>query len=105
MERLERVRDRLPDAVGGMVRIVADNPKEFALIGGGSYVVGAIMMNAVKPRSPLGAITTGFVSYMLMTQLVRMAADKGFLNFKVRDLDGKLVPLDLIKSDDAPGEV
>jgi hypothetical protein len=91
LERLEETREHLPEVIGGMARIVIDNPKEFAIIGATGYVTTRALQNLVRPRGPAGALATAVIGYALSSLALKAARDRGYLNFRVRDADGKLV--------------
>ena len=90
---IEKFRAETPEQVRVMAQLVLDNPRELALVGAGSIVVSKILLNAVRPRGLLEGLAVIVVASMLCgaggAELVR----RGYLNFKVRDQAGCLVPL------------
>ena len=108
LEKLDETREKLPEAIGEIARIVIDNPVQFAAIGAGSWVTASILMNLVKPRGIVGCASTGFIAYLASLFIMTEAKKRGLLVIRVRDENGCLVPLkDLTAklASDAPGKV
>ncbi len=93
LDRLGETRENLPEMIGGMARVVIDNPREFAIVGATGYVTTRALMNLVRPRGPAGDLATAVIGYALSTVMLKAARDRGYLVFRVRDLDGNLVSL------------
>ena len=102
IERIEEARAVLPKAVARMTQLVVDNPAQFAFAAAGSMVFAKILVNLVKPRTPLEALAVLVVAECATPFLLKGAIDRGYLKFRVRDADGNLVPLRLPVDPDGP---
>jgi hypothetical protein len=87
------VTEALPEAVQRVTQVLVDNPGQFALIAAGTLVAARAAMNIVRPRTPLQALALFVVLEVGLPKAVMLAAEKGWLTFRVRDEDGQLVPL------------
>lgn len=93
-ESLEGLRRNAPDAAGGLVGLVVDNPVQFAMVASGSYVVTRGLGRLVRPTTIGGALMTAAASYGLCMFLMAEARRRGVLVFRVRDpITGELVTL------------
>ena len=90
LAKLENARETLPESIGSAARVIVDNPKEFAVVAAGSFVLTRIACNAVQPRNPFEAGAVFLVSQLACVYLFGKAVDKGVLNFRLRDENGKL---------------
>ena len=103
-ERIEEARAVLPKAMATMTQLVVDNPAQFAFVAAGAMVTGKILVNLVKPRTPLEALAVLIVAECATPFLLKAAIDHGYLKFRIRDPDGNLVPLSLpVPEDPADG--
>lgn len=101
---VERFRLAVPDAVAEVARVVVDNPGQFALVIAGTVVLTRAAANIVRPRTPLQAVALMVVLQAGLPVLAKTAMDRGWLRFRVRDADGKLVPLVPGKAEDAAAQ-
>jgi hypothetical protein len=102
LQRIERIRQDLPETVGKIAQVVVDNPGQMALIAAATVVLTRAAANIVRPRTPLEGLALLVVLNIAMPKLAMMAAERGWLAFKTRDQDGKLIPLVFGKCEDAP---
>lgn len=93
-EQLAEARDRIPEAAGIAAQLLIDNPAQFGLVAAGAVVWGKILVNLVRPRTLTEALATIAVGDAVMFLALREAMKSGLLRFRVRDLDGHLVPLE-----------
>lgn len=91
--RVEEYRVGIPETIKETVQVVVDNPSQFALIGASTVVAGRIMTNLMRPRNPLEALAMMAVLHVGLVSLAAIATERGWLKFRIRDEDGKLVPL------------
>jgi hypothetical protein len=99
ISRIEQLRQGLPEAVGRMAQVVADNPGQFALILAGTVVASQVAFNLMKPRSVGQALALMIVLNVGLPKLAAAAIERGWITFRVRDADGNLVPLVIGKAD------
>lgn len=93
--RLENYRRELPNAARFVAQVVVDNPGQVALFMAGSIVIGKIMINAVRPRTVIEALATVAVADAVCILLTKKLINDRVLQFRIRDTDGALVPLEL----------
>lgn len=99
LSRLEQVRDRLPGAAAQLTQFVVDNPGQMVMIGAGTIVLTRAAFNLVRPRTALEALALFTLLQISLPHLAMLGIEKGWLNFKLRDPAGCLVPLRLGLSD------
>jgi hypothetical protein len=91
--RIEQLREQLPGTVAKVTQVVVDNPGQFALITAGTVVLYRAALNLVRPRTPLEAAALLVVLQIGLPKLAMAAVDRGWLTFRIRDADGRLIPL------------
>lgn len=107
--RIERLRGELPGVVGQVTQVLVDNPKAFLLIGAGTVVATRAAVNIVRPRTAMEALALFVLLQMGLPMLASQAMQRGWLQLRVRDDEGHLVPLEPRKPDlvfhgeDCPG--
>lgn len=95
LERLEELRRTAPDAAGGLVGLLVDNPAQFAMVASGAYVIGRGMARIVRPYGLAGIMMTAAASYGVCWWLLGEARRRGVLVFRVRDpITGELVTVE-----------
>jgi hypothetical protein len=99
--RIERLQRELPEVAAKVVQAVVDNPAQFALLGAGTIVATRAAMNIMRPRSAFEALALMVVLQIGLPKLALMAVERGWITFRVRDIDGNLVPLVPGKAEDA----
>jgi uncharacterized membrane protein HdeD (DUF308 family) len=92
-KQIDTFREKLPETIYGVAQVVADNPGQMALCVAGGIVGARMMANLVQPRNGMQALATLTVCVALGSLLTEQAIKRGILKFRVRDADGKLVPL------------
>jgi hypothetical protein len=91
--RIEQLRLAIPEGVKQITQVAIDNPAQFALISAGTMVAARAAFNVVRPRNALEAVALLLVLQVGMTQLGGLAADRGWIKFRIRNEAGELVPL------------
>ena len=93
LERLADARDDAPAAAAAMVRLVLDNPGQFAVITAATIVATKTAFRIVQPRTALEALALLVVLELAIPKLAMTAIDRGWLTIRIRDAHGCLVPL------------
>lgn len=92
-ERIELARRDVPAAAARLAQVVVDNPGQLAIVAAVTLVAGRAAMNLVRPRTPIEALALLVTLELGMGKGVQLAIDRGWLNFRIRDEAGQLVPL------------
>lgn len=99
--RLQAGMDALPQIIGEVTQVVADNPKEFGLIVAGSVVGARIMTNLVRPRTLFQAVCTAAITEVLLIAALGEAKKRGLITLRFRGPDGKLYDPGMPRGDSA----
>jgi hypothetical protein len=91
--RWQEIRDQVPEATGAVAGVIVDNPASMLFIACGSYVIGSVLINAVKPRGLPGILACGLMSYGISTVTAAELIRRGILPMRVRGQDGELICL------------
>lgn len=73
--------------------MIVDNPAPMILVVAGSIVTTKILANLMKPRGLAEVLALMLVADVLCAGGAAWLTEKGYLQWKVRDADGCLVPL------------
>ncbi len=91
--RLERLRQELPAAIASMATFAVDNPGDVAIAVAGMLVLDHVMVNLVRPRTPVMKLATMVVLMTAAPCLLKAAADRGIISFRLREPDGSFTSL------------
>lgn len=94
MGGLAELRHNLPAAVERVTQLVVDNPGQFGLLVAGDIVATRVLMNLVRPRTPIEGLAVMVVLMAGLPLVAGAAVSRGWIKLRVRDEDGKLVPLE-----------
>lgn len=101
--RLEAARRAIPRAAAEVAQLAVDNPAQCGLILAGSFVAARVLLNLVRPRTPLEALAVLAVAQAAVPLLAGKLVEKGVIRLRVRDEHGNLVPLIPGAAGDAAG--
>lgn len=90
---LDAVLQRAPEVAGRVAQVIVDNPAPLALTAAGAMVATRILANAMKPRGLLEFAALWLTCNALCSWGTTELIERGILKFRVRDADGKLIPL------------
>jgi hypothetical protein len=90
--RLGELRNAAPEAVSRAARIIVDNPGQMAVMAAACIVAAQVAGNVMRPRTAVQAVALAIVLQVGMGKLAAAAVERGWLEFKIRDDDGHLVP-------------
>lgn len=76
-----------------MAQVVVDNPGQVAAVAAATIVLTRAAVNAVRPRTAVEGLALMLVLQLAVPKLAQLAVERGYLRFRVRDADGKLVPM------------
>jgi hypothetical protein len=93
-EKLERFRDRLPEAIGKAAQAIADNPVQFGLLLSGVIVAGAAARNIVKPKTLAEVIALEVLLNAAFPYAASQLLERGVLKLRIRDENNELVPFE-----------
>lgn len=97
-----RLLQRLPGAVGGITQVIVDNPGQFALVTAASIVLTRAAVNLVRPRTAIEGLALLVLLQLLLPRLATAAVEHGWITFRIRTPDGRLVPLIIGKAVSEP---
>jgi hypothetical protein len=92
--KLEEFRGKLPEVVGTITQIIADNPVQFGICIAGGIVAAAAARNIVRPKTMVELLALEVVMQAAIPYAASYLVDSGIVPFRVRDQDGKLVPFE-----------
>jgi hypothetical protein len=82
-----------PEGAAVITQTIIDNPGPIAVVGAGAIVATRIAVRAMRPRTGLEAIALIVLLQLTLPKLAGLAVERGWLTFRVRDCEGRLVPL------------
>jgi len=85
--------EQAPATAAEVTQVIIDNPFPMLAIGAGTVVAVRLAGNLVRPRTALEALALMAILQLTLPKLAHMAIDRGWLTFRVRDLEGRLVPV------------
>jgi hypothetical protein len=91
--RIAAAAQRLPGIAKNFTQVVVDNPGQFAMVAAGTIVLTRAAVNLVRPRGPLEALALMVFLQLAIPRAAMAAVDRGWITFRVRTPDGRLVPL------------
>jgi hypothetical protein len=92
-DRVDAMRRELPYAMQRFTQFVIDNPGAIALMGAGTMVASMAAWNICRPRNLIEILALMAVLDVGTCVATKKVVERGWLNLKVRDEDGKLVSL------------
>lgn len=90
---IRSVLEHAPENAAAVTQVLLDNPAQFAALGAGTIVAVRIAGNLMRPRTALEALALMAILQLVIPKLAMTAIDRGWLTFRVRTPDGRLVPL------------
>lgn len=105
LQRFDDARQAAPAAAAAAVQVIVDNPAQFAVMTAATIVLARTAVRVMRPRSALELLALMVVLEVTLPRLAMAAIDRGWMTIRIRDVDGRLVPLGLsyeIGDDDPP---
>ncbi len=98
--RFDNLLQRLPGGMSAMTQIIVDNPGQIALFTAATIVITRAVVNLVRPRTAVEGLALLVVLELALPRLAMAAVEHGWITFRIRTPDGRLVPLVIGKACD-----